>query len=179
MRIDYCAMRRTAISLLFLTLLPVPALADATPDEAEPQLEEREEEERTKHPILFYLPNRMFDLLDLVRARVRVGPGVAVSGRVTKPVSVTAGFYASIFAGLPGPRGRAKIPWPVGIENYAGADISVFGVSTKGFGPNYGMAEIGVGVQAGLPGLDVGLDPLEALDLLLGFVFVDLQDDDF
>ena len=65
------------------------------------------------------------------------------------------------------------------MENYAGADISVFGVSTKGFGPNYGMAEIGVGVQAGSPGLDVGLDPLEALDLLLGFVFVDLQDDDF
>ena len=185
-------MRRATISLLILILLNGPALADAPPEEVDSQREEQEEvsekqgeeregqeDERTKHPILFYLPNRVFDILDLVRARVRVGPGIAASARVTKPVSVTAGFYASVFVGLPGPRGRAKIPWPMGMETYAGADVSVFGVSTEGFGPGYSMAEAGVGVQAGLAGVDVGLDPLEALDLLLGFVFVDLQDDDF
>ena len=185
-------MRRATISLLILILLNGPALADAPPEEVDSQREEQEEmgeeqgeeregqeDERTKHPILFYLPNRVFDILDLVRARVRVGPGIAASVRVTKPVSVTAGLYASIFVGLPGPRGRARIPWPLGMENYAGADVSVFGVSTKGFGPNYGVAEIGAGVHAGLPGIDVGLDPLEALDLLLGFVFIDIRDDDF
>ena len=173
-------MRRFAILLLILALLP--ALADAPPED-EPQREEAEaeeqDEERSTHPILFYLPNRVFDLLDVVRARARVGPGVAVSARATKPVSVTAGFYASLFAGLPGPRGRAKIPWPVGMENYAGADVSVIGISTEGFGPNYGVGEVGAGVQAGLFGIDVGIDPVEILDLVLGFVFIDFMDDDF
>jgi hypothetical protein len=171
-------MRRSTISLLILILLSGPALGEEPSEEVDSQ-QEQQQEVRTKHPILFYLPNRVFDILDLVRARARVGPGIGVSARVTKPVSATAGFYASVFAGLPGPRGRAKIPWPVGMENYAGAELSVFGVSTKGFGPDYGMGEIGVGAHAGLMGIDVGLDPLEALDLLLGFVFVDIQDDDF
>ena len=176
-------MRKLAISLLILALLPLPALADED-SEGDKALQEEaqaegQDEERSKHPILFYLPNRVFDLLDVVRARARVGPGVGVSARATKPVSVTVGFYASLFAGLPGPRGRAKIPWPVGMENYAGADVSVFGVSTEGFGPDYGLAEVGAGVHAGAVGIDVGVDPLEALDLILGFVFIDIRDDDF
>ena len=173
-------MQRTAIWWLILALLPVPALADSH-EEAEAQEEQQaeQEEERNKHPILFYLPNRIFDVLDVARARVRVGPGVGVSARVTKPASVAVGFYASIFAGLPGPRGGAKIPFPIGVENYAGADVSVMGVSTEGFGPNYGVGEVGAGVQAGLFGIDVGIDPVEILDLVLGFVFIDFMDDDF
>jgi hypothetical protein len=172
-------MRRTAIWWLILALLPVPALADSH-EEAETQEEgEEQEEERTKHPILFYLPNRIFDVLDVARARARIGPGVGVSARVTKPVSVTAGFYASVFVGLPGPRGGPKIPFPIGMENYAGADVSVMGVSTEGFGPNYGVGEIGAGVHAGVMGVDAGIDPVEILDLVLGFVFIDFMDDDF
>lgn len=163
-------MRRFAITLLATTLLSLPALAG--PQEAQPS-------SRSRHPILFYLPNRIFDVLDVVRARVRVGPGVAVSARATKPVSVTLGVYASLFAGLPGPRGRAKIPWPVGMENYAGADVSVFGASTKGFGPSYGPAEVGAGVQALIVGADIGIEPLELVDLVLGFVFIDIRHDDF
>lgn len=175
-------MRTTASWLLMLALLPATALADAPPDadEAQPlEVQAEEPEPRAKHPLLFYLPNRVFDLMDLVRARVRIGPGIGASARATKPLSATAGFYASLFAGLPGPRGRARIPWPAGVENYAGADVSVFGAATEGFGPDYGPTEIGVGVQAVAVGVDVGLDPLEALDLLLGFVFIDIRDDDF
>ncbi|MGH0030403.1 MAG: hypothetical protein ACQGVC_11480 [Myxococcota bacterium] len=163
-------MHKIAVLLLTVSLFSVPAFAEE---------EVVEEQERNKHPILFYLPNRVFDVMDLVRARVRIGPGIGVSARVTKPVSVTAGFYASLFAGLPGPRGEASIPWPVGVENYAGADVSVFGFSTESFGPEYGMGEVGAGVQAALVGVDVGVDPIEVLDLLLGFVFIDLADDDF
>ncbi len=117
--------------------------------------------------------------MDVVRARARIGPGIGAGVRATKPISVNAGFYASVFAGIPGPRGRPKIPWPVGMENYAGADVSVMGVSTEGFGPGYGPAEVGAGVHAGLLGIDVGVEPLEVLDLLLGFVFIDIRDDDF
>lgn len=181
---------KAALTLAVLVLLftPVSGAADAPPEpegNAPARVEvdvvevEVEEEERARHPILFYLPNRIFDLMDVVRARARVGPGVAVSARATRPVSVTAGFYASVFAGIPGPRGEAKIPWPVGMENYAGADVSVADAGTDAFAPYYGPAEVGAGLQAGLLGFDFGLEPLEALDLVLGFLFIDMRDDDF
>lgn len=167
-------MRAIAITCLAL-LVAVPALADSHVDATA----EQEQPERTKHPLLFYLPNRIFDVLDLARARVRIGPGIGLSARATRPVSVAAGFYATLFVGLPGPRGDAQIPWPLGVENYAGLDVSVLGFSTEGFGPDYGAGEVGAGVQAALVGVDVGLDPLEVLDLVLGFIFIDFQDDDF
>ena len=160
----------TLLALVLFTASP--AFADAHPPE-------EGAEEREKHPVLFYLPNRIFDVLDVARARVRIGPGVGVSARVTKPVSVNLGFYATLFAGLHGPRNEPEIPWPIGVENYAGAEVSVLGFSTEGFGPDYGPAEVGAGVHAGLVGLDVGVDPLEVLDLVLGFLFIDLVDDDF
>ena len=39
--------------------------------------------------------------------------------------------------------------------------------------------ETGTGIYAGIIGLDVGADPVEALDLVLGFLFIDLTGDDF
>ena len=41
-----------------------------------------------KHPILCYLPNRIFDMLDIVRLRLRVGPGISIGARVTKLTNV-------------------------------------------------------------------------------------------
>ncbi len=44
---------------------------------------------------------------------------------------------------------------------------------------DYGATEFGVSVQALIVGFDVGVDPLEILDLVTGFVFIDLTGDDF
>lgn len=130
------------------------------------------------HKILFYLPNRVCDVFDLARARVRVGPGFAIGARVTKYGELSANAYASIFVGLHGPRTEPRIPWPIGIESRAGV-AAIADIDTEITAPTYGYGEIGLGFHVALLGLDVGADPVEALDLVLGFFFIDLTGDDF
>lgn len=130
------------------------------------------------HKLLFYLPNRVCDVFDVVRARVRVGPGFALGARVTKYGEISVHAYTSVFAGLHGPRTEPRIPWPVGIESRAGV-AAVADVSTETTAPTYGYGEVGLGFHAGIVGLDVGADPVELLDLALGFLFIDLTGDDF
>lgn len=127
---------------------------------------------------LLYLPNRLFDALDIFRARLRVGPGFGVGVRVTKPLSAEVGSYATIFAGLPGPRGKPTISLPVGAELYSGVQASIVAVETKSFGPNYSSTEIGADVQLLILGVAVGFDPIELVDFVVGFVGFDIRDDD-
>lgn len=130
------------------------------------------------HKLLLYLPNRVCDVFDLVRARVRVGPGFAIGARVTRYVEISANAYASGFIGLHGPRIEPRIPWPIGLEGRAGVAL-IGDISTETGAPTYGYGEIGLGFHVALLGLDVGADPVEALDLVLGFFFIDLTGDDF
>jgi hypothetical protein len=135
------------------------------------------DKERAKHPILMYLPNRIFDLLDILRVRVRVGPGISAGVRATRPVSAFVGFHSAVFAGLPGPRGKAEIPWPVGIENRGGAQVSVVDLSTKE--TYYDPLEIGLEAHPLIVGFNIGIGVFEVLDFATGFLFIDLQKDDF
>ncbi len=138
------------------------------------------EPEREKHPILMYIPNRIFDVFDIVRLRARVGPGFGVSARATELLDITVGGYTSLYAGIPGPRGEPRIPWPIGIENFAGLEVSVVGAGDEDpYEPKYGQLEVGAGVQFLLVGVDVGVDPKEALDLVLGFLTIDFGKDDY
>ncbi len=137
----------------------------------------KSDKERTKHPILMYLPNRIFDLMDIFRVRVRVGPGISAGVRATRPVSAFVGFHSSVFAGLPGPRGKAEIPWPVGIENRGGAQVSVVDLSTKE--TYYDPLEIGLEAHPLIVGFNIGIGVFEVLDFATGFLFIDLQRDDF
>lgn len=163
-----------------LLAVPVPGACDEAPSTtpAEPPPAEIE---RERHPVLMYIPNRIFDILDLVRLRVRVGPGLTVQARATDALDVVLGAHATIFAGVPGPRGSPRINLPVGIETFAGAEVSAVGNKTEaGWSkPYYGPLEVGAGVQAAILGLDLGIDPLEILDFAAGIVFLDLLDDDY
>jgi hypothetical protein len=150
--------------------------------EAQPAPEEEDEGGHgIGHRLLLYVPNRFFDVFDLVRARLRVGPGLAVGARVTELADVNLGAYTTIYAGLPGPRGKPRIPLPVWFEMYAGAEVSVLDASTEGgrFSPDYGPTEVGLGFQAGLVGLDLGIEPWDFVDLALGLVLLDPNGDDF
>lgn len=138
------------------------------------------EEPSLGRQILFYLPNRVFDLIDIFRARVRVGPGVGVDVHATRYASVFLGSYASIYAGLPGPRLRRMPRSPIGLENRLGASVSTLDATANvGFGPNYSETEIGTGVHLGVVGADVGFDPVEIVDFFTGFFLVDVREDDF
>jgi hypothetical protein len=127
--------------------------------------------------VLFYIPNRVFDVFDIVRARLRFGLGIAVGVRATKPLTAYVGVYTSIWVGLHGPRGEPRIPWPVGGESRAGAQASLADVSAGA--PHYGLAEFGLDFQLFILGAAVGVDPLEAVDFVLGFLTIDISGDDY
>jgi hypothetical protein len=129
--------------------------------------------------IIFYVPNRAFDLLDIFRLRARVGPGVAAGVRVTRVADVYLGSYLSIYGGLPGPRRTPSVPMPLGVENFSAAGVSFLRVETGGrFSPNYSPTEIGFSLHPLLFGIDVGVDPVEVLDFLAGFLLIDIVGDD-
>lgn len=132
------------------------------------------------HKLLLYIPNRIFDVLDIVRARVRLGPGLALGTRVTKYTDLFMGSYTSVYLGLPGPRQVPRVPWPGGIESRSGLAASVADATTTSYdaNPRYAVTEIGLGLQAVLVGAEVGFDPLEVFDMAFGVLFIDFREDD-
>lgn len=128
---------------------------------------------------LLYVPNRVLDLLDIFRLRVRVGPGIAAGVRATQVAQMYAGSYVSVYAGLPGPRMRRTPRLPVGLETHNGASISVVDATADGgFGPHYSPTEIGGGIHLGIVGFEFGIDPVEIADFGTGLVTVDIREDD-
>jgi hypothetical protein len=131
------------------------------------------------HKLLLYIPNRLLDVFDIVRLRIRVGPGFALGGRLTKPLSFFFGGYGTVFVGLPGPRLEPIVKLPFGLENYGGLSLSLLDSTNEGkFDPDYSPTEIGYSVQVLIIGADVDVDPIEVLDFATGFLFIDIREDD-
>lgn len=181
----------TVIFVLPLSALALPAdegenkmFADDIPgigtsDPESTSLGADDDERSILFDILFYIPNRALDLLDIVRLRGRIGPGVAAGFRATKVVSGFAGAYSALYVGLPGPRSRKTPRSPIGLESLNGAQLSLLNAST-GFtvGPEYSRTEFGVSAHGLIGGVDVGVDPVEFLDFAAGLFLIDLRDDD-
>ncbi len=129
--------------------------------------------------IAAYLPNRLFDLCDVVRLRVRVGSGFAIGARVTRYLPIFAGDYPALWLGLPGPRGRARVPPPAGTEGKSGIDTGLAQLGSASNAPEYGAGEVGAGAMLYLVGIDVGVDAWELVDFAAGLATVDLAHDDF
>jgi hypothetical protein len=127
--------------------------------------------------IVLYIPNRVFDILDILRVRLRVGPGISVGARVTEAADVFVGGHATAWVGLRGARGKPQIPWPFGLENIGGVEVS-FADATK-TNRYTDPLELGLEAQAAVIGINFGIELYEMLDLVTGFVFIDLQKDDF
>jgi len=131
------------------------------------------------HRILWYIPNRLLDLIDIVRFRARVGPGVAVSVQMTDNANLYAGQYKSVYVGLPGPRREVSLPHPVGFEQEKG--LMFMGVDATDDLPNepgYSSTEFDLGLHVLIVGAEAGFDPVEFWDFLTGFVFIDPVGDD-
>lgn len=132
------------------------------------------------HTLLYYIPNRIFDVFDIVRARVRVGPGFALGFRVTKLTDIFLGSYVSAYLGMPGPRQSPHVPWLFGTESRSGlaAGLADSTVTSYESNPRYSDTEIGAGAQIVLAGAEVGVDAAEVFDLALGLFTIDFRGDD-
>lgn len=129
------------------------------------------------HALLLWIPNRIFDALDIVRARVKFGPGFGFTLRATELLDLKLGAWEAGWIGLHGPRLEPVIPWPVGTEEYGATGFSIFEIENGDV--LYGKGEFGVGVHVLIVGADAGVDVLEIADFITGLFFVDLVEDDF
>ena len=128
------------------------------------------------YKIIMYVPNRVLDLLDIFRVRLRVGPGLSAGVRATAPASFFLGSHKTVYAGLPGPRGGSMLPVPVGFESARGARVSL--ADMGGSNTHYDFFEVGFEVQLFIIGFNVGISPLEIADFATGLVCIDLVGDD-
>jgi hypothetical protein len=166
-----------------LVLLPAcgslrPGSAAQAPDDASAAAPAEAPQEKESRGfltgVLMYLPDRVFDLFDVAKAGVNVGPGIGVQLKATDAAQVTAMTRTSVGAGLETLRHS-----PV----YVGAEASA-GVSVVGAGADAGLTwpqsptDIRVELHPGIVGAHVAVDPVEILDFVLGFVLIDIRDDD-
>ena len=131
------------------------------------------------HKLLWYLPNRLLDITDVFRIRLRFGPGYGASVRATEYISAYGGSYRSVYVGVPGPRRSVPSSWPAGQENLKG--LVVLGVDATDDNPHppgYSESELSAGAHLLVFGGDVGFDPVEFVDFFGGLVFIDPVSDD-
>jgi hypothetical protein len=131
------------------------------------------------HKLIFYIPNRIFDVFDIVRARARFGPGFGIGAQLTRLIGAHADWFTSVWIGLPGPRLEPSLPIPFGTQSAVKASITFFeniGVGLGGM--DYGYGEFELEAQVGIVGADIGLDPWEFVDLAVGLLTFDPVGDD-
>ncbi len=144
------------------------------------QTEEEESSPGVWHSIVWYLPNRVLDFLDIFRARVRVGPGLAANARITDLADAYIGEYHTWYLGLPGPRMGQELGWFAGEEQEKG--IKFLGVDASDDldnEPDYSPTEINLGLHLLIVGTELGFDPVELGDFLAGFFLIDAREDDW
>lgn len=176
--------KRVFLALILLLLLCAPYYARASDDGQD--TDNQSEKYETEHPrhsfwhkVVMYIPNRGLDLIDIFRLRLRLGPGLAVGVRATKPAQVYLGTYLAAYVGLPGPRMRRTPRLPFGMESHNGLDISLLEASASGgMSPDYSPTEFGAGLQLAVIGVDTGVDPVEIGDFFAGLIGEDIRNDD-
>lgn len=183
-------LRSLAFAIILLAILVTPVLSEdvqtskdnekVTGFKKESSAIEQGKESNSFIAVLLYLPNRILDITDIFRVRVRVGPGIAAGVRITDAADLYMGSYVSMYAGLPGPRGRKLPRSPIGAESYNGAEISFAEATTGfGFGPDYAFSEVGLDAQIALVGFALSIDPVELVDFIVGIFTIDIMNDDY
>lgn len=131
------------------------------------------------HKVILYIPNRVFDLIDIFRARIEVGPGLAAGARASKVAQAYVGTHSSVYFGLPGPRRSETIPLPFGLESHNGVALGpIDATANLWLGPEYSPTEVGATIHPFIFGIDFGIDPVEIADFAVGILGFDIRDDD-
>jgi hypothetical protein len=125
--------------------------------------------------ILLYIPNRVVDVFDIVRAGVSVGPGIGVDLTATQYLNVSL---------------LAKTSVGLGFQTFRHLPAEAAATTAVGIGPfkadpEAGLAwhrspgDIRVELHALLVGAHACVEPFEIFDLIVGFLFFDPVGDDF
>jgi hypothetical protein len=175
--------RSMGLMVALLVVLPLSMPSSYGADEADRTIAVDSAEESHSpgigHKLLFYIPNRARDLIDIIRLRLRVGPGLSAGVRATERLAFFGGKYRTAYIGLPGPRAPKKFVSPVGLESakgmvFAGVDAT----DNSKHPPGYSESEIAVGLQVLIAGGEAGIDFVEIADFFTGLILIDLRKDD-
>ncbi len=151
--------------------------------------------------VALYVPNRILDILDAFTLNIGVGPTLRAELRLTHAVQIGAGFGITAKAIKDVNRqygGALQDGWSWYFTCIGGANIerrnhtrwvSPFLLEVEGF-TNPGQQpfdyhkgaidywEIGGTLGAGLVEVDLSIHPIDWVDALLGFIFIDIKGDD-
>jgi hypothetical protein len=148
---------------------PMPAAAEDAKDEGGPGVFS------IGHTILMYIPNRILDAFDMVRAGVNVGPGVGAQLKATDAAQVE--FMSRLSAGV-GLQSLRHLPAYAGAESGVGIGPAEAG-GTMGIGWFQSPTDIRIELHPAIVGAHAAVDPVEIVDFILGFFTIDLRDDDY
>jgi hypothetical protein len=178
-------MTMTAAVFLWAAVNPLYAATNTVSNTVEKVICENTHSEADDYPelgirLLYYVPNRLLDLIDIFRLRAKLGPGLSANVQLTESLSFYAGRHKAVWAGLPGPRGPyKKFRAPAGIEDECG--IRFMGIDATENTPHhvyYSPSEADIGLHLLLAGLEAGFDVVEMADFWSGFLMFDLRKDD-
>jgi len=151
--------------------------------------------------VMLYFPNRILDVLDVFTLNLGVGLTAHASLRVTHAAEIGGGFSATaqmikdcnrqygfarrngIYSGI-GPfvaTDMERRPAFLFAKEYWWDKEGLVKPSDEHFLPKEGKVdywEIGGSLGAGVIEADVSVHPVEILDAVLGFIFIDICDDD-
>lgn len=120
--------------------------------------------------VLFYIPNRALDLVDIGRLSIGVGPGFDANIRATELATVGLGQYETTRFGM---KGRTL---PVYEENIDEGGVGFLGYVNGKLQRD--PSEIGGDLHVGVVGVQAAASLAEAADFLAGLILIDLQKDD-
>ncbi|MFO0984602.1 MAG: hypothetical protein U1E76_23240 [Planctomycetota bacterium] len=166
-------------------------------DNAETHYVERPEGPTTGEKILWYLPNRFLDLLDVFNAQIGIGPGAGAELQVTRAARAGALYYDAVKFGFDGRevgifRERRWNEWYLGElhdQSRDSARLTMAGSISPWEDPNpegvpsvvrkqRGLLDIDLNLHL-LAGAEAGIRPVEIFDFLAGWVTFDPSNDDF
>jgi hypothetical protein len=122
------------------------------------------------HVILYYVPNRVLDFVDIFRVNVGVGCGWGINVRLTELLEAGVGQYETTRFGM---KGRVL---PVYEENINEGGIAILGYVNGCLQRD--PTEIGADLHIAVIGAQAAVSLAEAADFITGIVLIDLQDDD-
>jgi hypothetical protein len=120
--------------------------------------------------VLYYIPNRVLDFIDIGRLNLGVGCGFGFNVRATELAEIGFGQYETTRFGM---KGRVL---PVYEENIDEAGFAFLGYVNGCLQRD--PTEVGADLHVGVIGAQAAVSLAEAADFLVGFILIDLQHDD-